>query len=89
MSYARLLQAFRVSREAGLDEFRREAMWSYRAKPPVVGTGERTEIVPFKNWFAQISGEKVEIEEPKLTEISDKELEFFMQAGKQEFNPTG
>ena len=72
-----------------MDEFEREALWSYRATPPTAGKGEQKQVIPFKNWFAQLSGKKVEREEPELTEISDEELEFFTKAGKQEFNPTG
>lgn len=72
-----------------MDEFERAAFWSYRANVPTVGEGETRTVIPFPNWFAQLSGKKVEREEPKLTEISDAELEMFTQAGKQEFDPTG
>lgn len=72
-----------------MDEFERQAYWSYRANVPMVGDGKRKEAIPFPNWFAQLSGKKIEREEPELMEISDEEIEFLMKAGRQKFDPTG
>jgi len=56
---------------------------------PTVVDKTRREVIPFDNWFAQLSGVPVEREDPGLPEISDEELEFFIKAGNQEFNPLG
>lgn len=66
----------------------REALWSYRANVPTVGEGTNRQAIPFKNWFAQLTGQPIEIEE-ELPEISDKEIEFLMKAGRQKFRPPG
>ena len=67
----------------------REALWSYRANVPMAGEGKNRQAIPFKNWFAQLTGQPMEIEEPQLTEISDAEIEFLMKAGRQRFRPPG
>ena len=65
------------------------ALWSYRSNVPTAGEGKSRVAIPFDNWFAHLTGVKVERVEPELPEISDEELEFFVKVGKQEFNPMG
>jgi len=79
----------RVTGEARRDEFMEDALWSYRANVPTVGEGSRREVVPFRNWFAQLTGKAIERTEPELPEISDEEIEFLMKAGRQKFRPPG
>jgi len=79
----------RVTGEARHDEFMEDALWSYRANPPTAGEGKNREVIPFRNWFAQLTGKPIEREEPELTEISDEEIEFLMKAGRQKFRPPG
>lgn len=79
----------RVTGEAKRDEFMEAALWSYRANVPTVGEGNSREVVPFRNWFAQLTGQPMEREEPELPEITDEEIEFLMKAGRQKFRPPG
>lgn len=89
LSYTELIQKAKIVYDAWMDEWEREAFWSYRANVPVVGEGKRREVIPFVNWFAQLSGKKIEREEPELMEITDEELERLFGAGRQKFNPLG
>ena len=83
------MQAIRVTGEAKRDEFMQEAFWSYRANVPMAGEGKNREVIPFRNWFAQLTGQAIERKEPELPEISDEEIEFLMKAGRQKFKPPG
>ena len=84
-----MLQAIRVTGEVKRDEFTWEAFWSYRANVPTATEGKNREVIPFRNWFAQLTGQALEREEPELPEISDEEIEFLMKAGRQKFKPPG
>lgn len=44
----------RVTGEAQRDERRWDAFWAYHANPPTVGEGTSRQVVPFRNWLAQI-----------------------------------
>ena len=93
LSYSRLLQLVRVVGESKRREEKErltwDAIWSYRANVPTVGEGTNRQPVPFRNWFAQLTGQPMETQEPELPEISDEEIEFLMKAGRQRFRPPG
>jgi len=89
LSYTELIQKSKIVAEARLDEFQKEAYWSWRANMPMAGEGEDKVVIPFKNWFAQLTNQKIEPEEPELMEITDEEIEFLMKAGRQKFRPPG
>jgi len=51
------------------EERRWEALWSYRMAPPTVGEGKNREVIPFKNWLAQLGlGDEVEESGRTLTD---------------------
>lgn len=56
---------------------------------PTVGEGKNRQVVPFENWFAQLTGKPVEQKEPELMEISDEEIEWALKAGRQKLFPPG
>lgn len=73
--------------EAGRDERKWEALWSYRASPPTVGKGDRRTVVPFDTFLAQL-GLKEE-EKAIAPEISDEEIEGLFKRGKMGLFPPG
>ena len=72
--------------EAQQDEFKQEAIWSYRANVPTVGKGEDRRAVPFDEWYEELT--RIE-EEPEITEITDEEIEWALKAGRQGLRPPG
>ncbi|GAF72757.1 unnamed protein product [marine sediment metagenome] len=62
----------RVTGEAVKEERVWEAFLNYRAHPDIVGEGKNRQVVPFKNWLAQL-GLGDEVEEKKRT-LSDEDI---------------
>jgi len=82
-----LIQKAGVVAESAYEEFKREALWSYRANVPTVGDGNQRQAIPFENWFAQLSGVPAKTTDPEIPEISDAELEAMI--GTHELRPPG
>jgi len=77
---------FRVTREKADEEFRLEAMWSYRANPPMTGNGDDAKVIPFDEWMDRMAGvESVEV----IPEISDEELDQLLAMGRIGMRPPG
>ena len=81
-----MLYAARVVGEALEDEYRREALWSYRANTPMVGEGKSRRPMPFDEFWQRMTG--VQVDE-KLPEISDEEIEALMKHGRIGLVPPG
>jgi len=77
----------RVVAEAEKDERKWEALWSYRANPPVEGEGKMRRAVPFDAFLSQLGLQ----EERKVAapEISDEEIEGLFKQGKMGLFPPG
>jgi hypothetical protein len=72
-----------VAGEARKEERRWEAMWSYRANPPMVDHN----VLGFDVFMAQLG--LAEMPEPNVTEITDEEIERLMKAGRMGWIPPG
>ena len=72
--------------EAEREERRWEALWSYRANPPIVQAGRGTQVVDFQTFLAQLGLDEDKAEPP---EISDEEIERIMKRGRMRLFPPG
>ncbi len=64
------------------EERKWEALWSYRANPPIVGEGASRMAVPFPSFLAELGLGDEEVAGPKPPEITDDEMKRMMAAGK-------
>jgi hypothetical protein len=76
-----------VAGEARKEERRWEAMWSYRANPPMVEFNGHKVVVELNAFMAQLG--LAEATEPNVPEITDEEIERLMRAGRMGWIPPG
>ena len=87
MPYARLLQVIRIVGERNREDRKWEALWSYRANPPMEGEGKNKTVVPFAAFLARL---KLEADDEVIApEISDEEIEAMFKQGKMGLFPPG